>query len=587
MISKLQLNKSSIISKAENEKGIVLIGAIALVAILALLGTVAVVTTSTEIIISKNHKTGVQARYVAQAGTEEARARLKGWSSDSNYAGDPAANPDPTWSAYILTSSAWQTSDDPNYNSTYTNYIPTTSDHTNTTIVTNTIQAPKALLPAAAWVDTVGVIVNGNSMTKNASNGWGNGGAASLESITGDGGVEFVVTQTDTYRMCGLSSTNTDADYASIEYAIHTRPNGVLQVYENGTAKGFFGTYQIGDRFMVERVGNTIVYKQNDVIFYTSLIPTDEALFVDCSIFNNDGEISDVKLTQPSEPDIPYWVKIRHKREADLLPAEQYTDNGSGTNDIIYYGYEAPTSTTKKQFTTDADPYTASPVDIITSYASNGTSSGIIEVHASRLSSPPIVATVYGVTVEGAGNVTIIGNDTCSSNPIPAVAYVDWQDFSGAAKMIESDAGAYAQVSALEIETIVEQLKSTATITLTEDQTNYNVGSSSNYEVVYCDATNLSPDNELDLQNTVGYGTLAVKGDVFLSGTITWNGLIVATGNIEFAGGGTKEIYGAVMGNKITQLVGTVEAYYSSCDLDNANNSYRYTTLRWKDKTLN
>ncbi len=68
MISKLQLNKPSIISKAENEKGIVLIGAIALIAILALFGTVAVITTSTEIIISKNHKTSVQANYAAEAG---------------------------------------------------------------------------------------------------------------------------------------------------------------------------------------------------------------------------------------------------------------------------------------------------------------------------------------------------------------------------------------------------------------------------------------------------------------------------------------------------------------------------------------
>ncbi|KKL65747.1 hypothetical protein LCGC14_2151860, partial [marine sediment metagenome] len=56
------------ISKNENEKGIVLIGAIALIAILALLGTVGIVTTTTEIIISKNHKTSVQARYITEAG---------------------------------------------------------------------------------------------------------------------------------------------------------------------------------------------------------------------------------------------------------------------------------------------------------------------------------------------------------------------------------------------------------------------------------------------------------------------------------------------------------------------------------------
>ncbi len=82
MISKLQLIKSSVISKNENEKGIVLVAAIGLVAILALFGTVGVVTTSTEIIISKNHKTNVQARYTAEAGIHRSIGMLNstpGW----------------------------------------------------------------------------------------------------------------------------------------------------------------------------------------------------------------------------------------------------------------------------------------------------------------------------------------------------------------------------------------------------------------------------------------------------------------------------------------------------------------------------
>ena len=94
MISKLQLNKSSIISKAENEKGIVLIGAIALIAILAVLGTVGVVTTSTEIIISKNHMTSVQARYVSEAGIHRTIGMLNsspGWLEGLDP--DPEINP--------------------------------------------------------------------------------------------------------------------------------------------------------------------------------------------------------------------------------------------------------------------------------------------------------------------------------------------------------------------------------------------------------------------------------------------------------------------------------------------------------------
>jgi hypothetical protein len=228
-------------------------------------------------------------------------------------------------------------------------------------------------------------------------------------------------------------------------------------------------------------------------------------------------------------------------------------------------------------------------VEIITSYGSSSTSSGIIEVQTSRLSNPPVVAAVYGETVDGVGNITIIGNDACLSDPIPAVAYVDSYDFSGAAHMIESDAGAgvYAQIPELDVVKMIEDMLQTKTIILTEDQNDFSAGSISNYAVVYCDATNLSPDNELDLNNLSGYGTLAVKGDLHLGGSVNWHGLIIVSGDIRFQGGGSKEIYGAVMSRTVQNLDGTVEIYYSSCDLDKANNSYRYTALRWEDKTLN
>ncbi len=61
-----------------NEKGFVLpVGFIFLV-ILALLGTTAVIVTTTDIKIGTNYKSNVKALYVAEAGIEEARERLRG-----------------------------------------------------------------------------------------------------------------------------------------------------------------------------------------------------------------------------------------------------------------------------------------------------------------------------------------------------------------------------------------------------------------------------------------------------------------------------------------------------------------------------
>ena len=108
-------------------------------AIIAILGTTAVIVTTTDLKIGSNYRASEQAFYAAEAGVEEARARLKGSSTADDYAGDPSPY-DPWWSAYILTSDSWQTSDDPGYNANYNNYIPTSTSHTNTTITANSLQ---------------------------------------------------------------------------------------------------------------------------------------------------------------------------------------------------------------------------------------------------------------------------------------------------------------------------------------------------------------------------------------------------------------------------------------------------------------
>ncbi len=409
------------------EKGLVLIAAIVLMAILALVATAAVITTNTEIKISSNYKTSIQALYAAQAGYEEARARLRGLSSDDNYAGDPASS-DPTWSAYILTSNTWQSSDDPDYADTYTNYIPTTIDHTNTATETNTIQ---------------------------------------------------------------------------------------------------------------------------------------------------------------TLPDISYWAKIRHKREADMLN-EPYTDYGA-TNDIIYYGYAATGTSTVELFTTDDDPFTASPVEIITSYGSSGTSLSVIEIQARKFPGPPIVGTIYaGNDIYVLSGSTITGNDYvgCATDPVPAITYVYNKSISpGVTLVSDADAGTSTTRTALDLTTVVDELESIKTVTLTEDQTGYNVGSDSNYEVVYCDATQLS-DDKITLTNITGYGTLVVSGKIEFNGTSNWwYGLIIASEKIEFYGGGA--IYGAVLSGNDVSISGMWEIDYDSCEIDKAKSSFPYATFRWEDKKLN
>ncbi|MCK4467200.1 MAG: pilus assembly PilX N-terminal domain-containing protein [Desulfobacterales bacterium] len=77
----------------KNEKGMVLPLGLMFLAIIAILGTTAVVVTTTDLKIGSNYRASEQAFYAAEAGTEEARARL----GDIGQTGTP----DKDWRRFI------------------------------------------------------------------------------------------------------------------------------------------------------------------------------------------------------------------------------------------------------------------------------------------------------------------------------------------------------------------------------------------------------------------------------------------------------------------------------------------------------
>ena len=156
---------------------------------------------------------------------------------------------------------------------------------------------PEVLETDIVWTDIVGATASGGTLTKTASTGWGNGGAASIVSFSGDGGVKFTAVETNTSRMCGLSNSNTDAHYTTINYAIYLSYVGnEVYVYENGTSRGYKTSYTSGDQFSVERIGTIIQYKKNGVVFYTSTTPSSGVLLADCAISQTGGTIADAKI---------------------------------------------------------------------------------------------------------------------------------------------------------------------------------------------------------------------------------------------------------------------------------------------------
>lgn len=145
------------------------------------------------------------------------------------------------------------------------------------------------------WTSIVGVTQSGadNKLTKPGANGW-DAGASSVQTIVGNGHLQFTVTETTTNRMCGLSENDTDQDYASIQYAFQV-DSTTLGVWESGSNKGTFGTVVANTTILkIERIGTEVKYYKDGSLVYTSLTASSVPLRVDTSLYTSGGTIGGV-----------------------------------------------------------------------------------------------------------------------------------------------------------------------------------------------------------------------------------------------------------------------------------------------------
>jgi hypothetical protein len=424
-----------------NQQGAVLVTALMLMSVIAMVSTGVYLTTKGDVKQSAVYRDAKGALYAAEAGIHEARARLRGSASASTYVGDPAASFDSLWSAYILTSSSWQTSDDPDYNGSYRNYIPTTASKTNTTASVNSLQST-----------------------------------------------------------------------------------------------------------------------------------------------------------------MDYFVKIRHKREYDAEEAGHTTANthyydGDGTTapntaaspgNIVYFGYsdDPANPTTACQFTTSGST-AYRPVEIITAYGQRRNSRKIVEVEVVRYPGPPVTATLYGkgnITINGSSGY-ISGSDNCGNATSVDPVYV-----MSPATVTENPAptydppgsGAVTGTKDIDIDSLVDQFKSSATQTITSDQNGTNYGTATNFITAYSDTSDPHNVQGLKMQNTTGYGILLVEGDMTMAGGFSWNGLVLVTGTLTFNGGGAAvNIRGAVLANQTVDINGGLDIRYDSCMIDSSLNNQAFRTISW------
>lgn len=146
------------------------------------------------------------------------------------------------------------------------------------------------------WVDPVNVNEVGNSITRASGNGWGTSGAASLNLVQDNMYIYTVANETNKYRMIGLSNTNVNAHYNTIEYAIYLRTGGGINVFESGANRGGFGNYSTGDTLKISVDNGVVKYYKNSTVFYASLIVPTLPMVVDASIYSVNGTLEEVTV---------------------------------------------------------------------------------------------------------------------------------------------------------------------------------------------------------------------------------------------------------------------------------------------------
>jgi len=147
----------------------------------------------------------------------------------------------------------------------------------------------------------VNVVKEGNYLTKIVNASW-TGNIESVDKITGNGFVEYTVTETDKINMIGLSDPNgTLSDgFEKIDYAIYTGygTDKRVHIYEEGVYKHFTPAvyFEAGDTFRVERDGTIMYYKKNGAPFAYTTNVTQNDLIADGSLGALGSYIKDLYL---------------------------------------------------------------------------------------------------------------------------------------------------------------------------------------------------------------------------------------------------------------------------------------------------
>jgi RHS repeat-associated protein len=189
-----------------------------------------------------------------------------------------------------------------------------------------------------AWTGKVNVTSSTNTIVKSGGGyGW-NAGASSTISIPegSDGYVQVTADVNNQDRMFGLSNGDQNQNYTDIDYALHLKGDGWVDVYEGGVFQNAYTTYVAGDVFRVAVESGVVKYYKNATLIDTSSQPPTYPLGVDTSIQTPGAKLKNVML---------YRSRTHAVAQRTLYVGGLYEEELVGPNGI--------------QYTTSNTPYTS------------------------------------------------------------------------------------------------------------------------------------------------------------------------------------------------------------------------------------
>ncbi len=232
------------------------------------------------------------------------------------------------------------------YTATFTPDADTTAAHNLIEVGSGWSFVDSSLLTASTstqvtFAASAGVENEANNLTKTSDqpDAW-DSGTFSNEAITGYGSVSTVVSETDTNRMIGLSTSDENTLHSTIDFALHLSANGNLYVYENGVQVSNEGGYSTGDVLSVQRSGAQIRYLKNGSVIHTSEVISTGDLYVDTSLFTNGATLNDITIDNGSTAvSTNYQVLTGTPTIAiDAVAGDNHVDGIESSRDLLLTG---------------------------------------------------------------------------------------------------------------------------------------------------------------------------------------------------------------------------------------------------------